>query len=288
MTGEVAGMLGWALEDQGRFAEAEALYQELLRLCRALGDKQWAPYGLNLLGVAAYHQGEIAHAAARWEEALSEFRALGSTYGAGIVLTNLAKVARERGDYDRATALFVESLSARSQFGDKIGIGACLRGLASVAALTHHFERSARLFGAAEALREAIGASVPRQHARHERTLAGVRAAMGEAAFAAAWAEGRDMPLPDVVAEALTELPVATGGGTAAARGQPVVSQFGLTSRERDVLRCLPRGLTNKEIGAELFITERTVTTHVQNILAKLGVNSRTQAAAIAVEHGLA
>jgi NarL family two-component system response regulator LiaR len=61
-----------------------------------------------------------------------------------------------------------------------------------------------------------------------------------------------------------------------------------LTERERDVLRLLGQGLSNKEIGAELFITERTARTYVSNILGKLGLQSRTQAALWAVEHKLA
>jgi DNA-binding NarL/FixJ family response regulator len=89
------------------------------------------------------------------------------------------------------------------------------------------------------------------------------------------------------VAEALQASPTAAGPRSAA-ESQTRATPFGLTSREREVLRLLPRGLTNKEIGAELFITERTATTHVQNILAKLGVSSRTRAAAVAVERGLA
>lgn len=60
-----------------------------------------------------------------------------------------------------------------------------------------------------------------------------------------------------------------------------------LTDRERDVMRCLGRGLSNKEIAAELFITERTARTYVSNILGKLGLASRTQAALWAVEHRL-
>jgi DNA-binding NarL/FixJ family response regulator len=58
-----------------------------------------------------------------------------------------------------------------------------------------------------------------------------------------------------------------------------------LTSRERDVLRCLARGLSNRAIAEELGIAERTARTHVSNILAKLGLSSRTQAALFAVEH---
>lgn len=60
-----------------------------------------------------------------------------------------------------------------------------------------------------------------------------------------------------------------------------------LTEREKDVMRLLGQGLSNKEIGAQLFITERTARTYVSNILGKLGLASRTQAALWAVEHKL-
>ena len=60
-----------------------------------------------------------------------------------------------------------------------------------------------------------------------------------------------------------------------------------LTDREKDVLRLLGQGMSNKEIGATLFITERTARTYVSNILGKLGLASRTQAALWAVEHKL-
>jgi DNA-binding NarL/FixJ family response regulator len=60
-----------------------------------------------------------------------------------------------------------------------------------------------------------------------------------------------------------------------------------LTEREKDVLRLLGKGRSNKEIAAELFITERTARTYVSNILGKLGLASRTQAALWAVEHHL-
>ena len=61
-----------------------------------------------------------------------------------------------------------------------------------------------------------------------------------------------------------------------------------LTDREKDVLRLLGQGMSNKEIGSALFITERTARTYVSNILGKLGLASRTQAALWAVEHKLA
>jgi DNA-binding NarL/FixJ family response regulator len=60
-----------------------------------------------------------------------------------------------------------------------------------------------------------------------------------------------------------------------------------LTDREKDVIRLLGQGMSNKEIGGALFITERTARTYVSNILGKLGLASRTQAALYAVEHKL-
>lgn len=60
-----------------------------------------------------------------------------------------------------------------------------------------------------------------------------------------------------------------------------------LTERETDVLLALTRGLSNSEIAAALFITERTVKAHVSNILSKLGLASRTQAALYALKNGL-
>jgi DNA-binding NarL/FixJ family response regulator len=61
-----------------------------------------------------------------------------------------------------------------------------------------------------------------------------------------------------------------------------------LTERETDVLRLVAKGLANKEIATELSIGEKTVKTHVSNILMKLGVQSRTQAALYAAQTGLA
>jgi DNA-binding NarL/FixJ family response regulator len=75
--------------------------------------------------------------------------------------------------------------------------------------------------------------------------------------------------------------------GGAPGGGRPDDAIATLTPRERDVLGRVARGLSNRAIASELGITERTARTHVSNILAKLGLTSRTQAALLAVQHGI-
>lgn len=77
--------------------------------------------------------------------------------------------------------------------------------------------------------------------------------------------------IPTVVAERLAER----------------VSGTALTTRELDVLRLIVRGCSNKEIGNQLHISEATVKTHINNLLSKLGVSDRTQAATTALQRGL-
>ncbi|HET7516721.1 MAG TPA: helix-turn-helix transcriptional regulator, partial [Actinomycetes bacterium] len=73
----------------------------------------------------------------------------------------------------------------------------------------------------------------------------------------------------------------------AALRGRPALPG-GLSAREAEVLALVAAGRTNREIAATLVLSPKTVARHLSNIFAKLGVSSRTQAAAFAYEHGLA
>jgi non-specific serine/threonine protein kinase len=154
--------------------------------------------------------------------------------------------------------------------------------------------RAARLFGAAEALRERVGAAPhPPWRAEHERWMATAWVELGEEAFAAAWAEGRALSLDQAIADALAAAaPVtadapATAGAAAPPRPSPGAGPGGLSPRELEVTLLIARGHTNRQIAEALVIAEWTVDTHVRHILNKLGFRSRAQVAAWATERGL-
>jgi non-specific serine/threonine protein kinase len=164
----------------------------------------------------------------------------------------------------------------------------CLEGLAAVARAEGRPRRAAHLWGAAEALRAARGAPLPPcEQGPYERDVAAARTRLGAAGFAAAWAQGRGTSLEEAVAAALepeTPAPPPAAPPEAARRGGG--GPAGLTPREREVARLVARGLSNREIAAALVITRRTAETHVDHILTKLGLRTRAQIAAWAVEHG--
>jgi DNA-binding CsgD family transcriptional regulator len=84
------------------------------------------------------------------------------------------------------------------------------------------------------------------------------------------------------------ELAAATAADRDGGADEREPDPFGLTPRERQVLALLAAGATNREIGAALYMAEKTASVHVSRILAKLDVRSRTEAAAVAHRHGLA
>jgi predicted ATPase/class 3 adenylate cyclase/Tfp pilus assembly protein PilF len=198
--------LGFVVTAQKEFALARRFYEESLALSRELGDKLGIAYVLNNLGDIAYHQGDDAAARALYEESLKIKHELGDKRGIAYTLIHLGGVASRQGDVAAARTLHVESLAIRRELWDRPGIAECLEGFADLAGVQGQPRRVARLFGAAEGLREAVGAPLPPSvRADYDGKVAAVRASLGEAELARAWAEGRAMTLEQAIEYALEE-----------------------------------------------------------------------------------
>ncbi|HKG25123.1 MAG TPA: LuxR C-terminal-related transcriptional regulator [Thermomicrobiales bacterium] len=280
---------GIVAEDAGAYAEAGALMTE----ASALDESAESPNGpataalmLAHRGVVAWGLGDDETAVAYWEEALARHRALDDTWGVANELGYLAVAGCARGDLDRAAAWGRECLELLqgTRSTDEIA-----GGLATAAAIVTGRGRSlpaARLFGAAESLREEIGseARLP-ERTVYERAVEELRAAVAAPILDAAWTAGKALPLDEAVAEALAQL------GTQGPEPKPLLGRPRgeglLTAREREVLRLLVDGLSDREIADRLFISPRTASVHVARILDKLGVPSRSAAAVTALKRGL-
>jgi predicted ATPase/DNA-binding SARP family transcriptional activator/class 3 adenylate cyclase len=198
--------MGNVAKDQGDYSTARSLYEESLAIKKELGNKGGISHGLYNLGDVALCQGDERAAEALYDESLALARELKDAWGIAAALNSLGDVARRHGEYDRARGLHTESLVIQRALGDKSGMAGNLEGLGGVARAQEQPARGAQLLGAAEAVREAIGAPLAGQARREwEQEVAEVRAALGEAALAAAWAAGRAMSLEDAVALALEE-----------------------------------------------------------------------------------
>jgi DNA-binding CsgD family transcriptional regulator len=258
----------------------QARLEESLARIRRLGDDWGAAQMLNILGDLARSRGDDAGAAAHYQEALSLLRRQDLTGTVPSLLHNLGYLALRRGDSRQALRLFQEGLSLFRSQGDQRGIADCLTGVAA-ALVAWRPERATRLLGAAEALREAIRAEVwPANLADYVRSVGAARSRLDEATFEEAWAAGRTLRLEQAIDDALSDEP--------ADKGIHGADGCDLTPREREVAVLVTAGLTNRQIGARLFITEGTARLHVKHILQKLGFTSRAQIAAWAVDQGLA
>ena len=158
---------------------------------------------LNNLGRAAFRRGDHAQALALISESLPIWRELEDRESIGMALRGLGRVAVHQGDYPRARALFADSLAIVCELGHKYDIAYQLEGSASLAAAEGEAVRAARLLGAAEALRETIGAPLlPPDLPDYQQTVAAVRASLAAEMFAEHWAKGRALTLEEAVAEA--------------------------------------------------------------------------------------
>ncbi|MFE3290163.1 ATP-binding protein [Rhodococcus sp. NPDC059234] len=303
--------------NQGDIAAGTLLITEAADLAEQLGDPMTRALVMHAAGYLAAFSGDLTGALASLEGALEVFRSEGNHIRQISTLLGIAVASGLLGDTARAVECQEEALaisestgesvyrayavcalglslwesdSRRSQAlleqglrltrptGDVMAAAMCLEALAWIAGAERHGRRAAMLLGAARSLWRGIGSTTgvvaPKLKTFHGECERRTRQVLGDTAFEAAVAEGSGWSAEESIAFALDER-------AAGPRSDP---GDGLTRREQEVAALVARGMTNKEIAAELVISLRTAQGHVERLLAKLGFSSRTQIAAWVVE----
>jgi predicted ATPase/DNA-binding CsgD family transcriptional regulator len=280
-------MIGFIAVCIGEYDRATVPLQESIQLNQQIGHWRAAATVRSLGGLADYGRGRFDEAAAALDQTLAVHRDSGDTFDLAVALNALALVRCDQGRNREAAALLTESLPIWSELKNQENIAEWLADVATIATATGHSDMGIRLLGAAYALRDAIGyAFAYPERATYQRTERMLHERSDPGTDAQVWQIGFALDLQDALAEAsifLKEL-LAPARGASADRPE---NPFGLTTRERDVLRLLAEGKSDREIADTLFIGTRTVETHVSNLIAKLGVHNRTEAAALATREQL-
>ncbi len=193
---------------RGDRAGAEALQREAIAIYRRRRDLRGVAVALNYRGNHALQASEVRAARRAYEEALALNRRLGQRHEESINLVNLGELAELEGDKERAGRYYRESLAIRRELGAHRSLGVNLVRIAGVLA-SQDPRRAARLLGAAYETLEACGASLGLETVMFsDRTIASLKAALGEVAFREEVQRGRGLDLSTAVALA-SEGPVA-------------------------------------------------------------------------------
>ena len=234
---------------------------------------EFASVNINPMAEIALARGDLV-AARHWaDEAVSVMRG----WHLAMALRTRARVAIAQGELRQAERDAHDALTVAADVHAHSGIPDTLECLADLAVKADGHREAARLFGAADAIRQRIGVVRFKIYdAEYENSLGALRDAMGEEDFAAAWAEGTALSTDEAIAYAQR----GRGG-----RKRPSSGWASLTPTERDVVRLVSEGLANKDIATRLFVSPRTVQTHLTHVYTKLGLTSRMQLAQEAARH---
>ncbi len=186
-----------------------------------------------------------------------------------------ARLAIAEGEPEQAERDAQDALASAADAKAYLHVPDILDHLADLAARSGGHREAVRLFGAAHAIRDRAGAAA-RGGAEYDAALVALREALGEASFESGWSEGDALSVEEAIAYARR----GRGGRKRAATGWGA-----LTPTELDVAKLVSEGLGNKEIAARLFVSPRTVQSHLTHVYAKLSVTSRMQLAREAARH---
>jgi DNA-binding CsgD family transcriptional regulator len=230
---------------------------------------------LQARSLDGFFNGDLETAGSASSEGERLSRQIGDLYTLKVWLLNLGTTALIAGEPAAARSRFAEALRIARLVDDRVQLSYLLDGLGTVAARTGEARLGAQLLGAADTVRAGTGNRVmPYLAPQLAQARASAVAALGASRFEAELSAGARLSRDAAVRLALGEsAPVAIAASDNPGPGP-------LAKREAEVARLVAEGLSNKEIGARLFISEHTVDTHVRSILNKLGVNSRAQVAA--------
>ncbi len=242
-----------------------------------------APYVVDFQGIAATRYAITAYAARvngdlsaarRWaDEAVSTAEG----YRLVLALTERAQVAIAAGEPDQAERDARDALACGAETGAHLSVPDILECLAAVAGDSGRHREAARLWGAADGIRQRMSAvRLKVDDASCAAFTARSRDAMGEDAFESAWSEGAALSAEEAIAYALR------GRGQ---RKRPTSGWASLTPTEMDVVLLVSEGLSNNDVAARLFVSPRTVQTHLTHVYTKLGLTSRVQLVNEAARH---
>jgi predicted ATPase/class 3 adenylate cyclase/DNA-binding CsgD family transcriptional regulator len=188
-----------------------------------------------------------------------------------LALNARVRVALAEGDPEAAERDAYEALACAADTGARLGVPDVFDGLAGLAAQGASYPEAARLFGAAAAIRQRTGEVRYKIHqADYEASVTSLRDVMGQEGFDVAWAEGTGLSTEEAIAYA------RRGRGE---RKRPPTGWASLTPAELDVVRLVSEGLSNKDIAMRLFVSPRTIETHLTHVYTKLDLSSRVQLA---------
>jgi predicted ATPase/class 3 adenylate cyclase/DNA-binding CsgD family transcriptional regulator len=214
-------------------------------------------------------------AARRWaDEAVATSRGLWLAWA----LSARARVAIAAGEPEQAERDAQDALTCGAGIEAYLFVPDILECLAALVGQDDSHREAARLLGAAHAIRLRMGAVRFKIYdADYHASVASLRDAMGDSDFDSAWAEGAALSVEEAIAYA------QRGRGQ---RKRPTSGWASLTPTERDVVRLVSEGLANNDIATRLFVSPRTVQTHLTHVYTKLGLTSRVQLAQEAARHG--